>query len=118
MGKMKGFLTGAVFGGLAAGSVVLLTNPKSGEEWRREAGTRGRQAKEAFEQIKIDSISLKDDVVTATRQSIPAIKEGAKGIKASIDQWKKDTEPDIRNLQDQIRELNEQIDKLQEENKK
>lgn len=117
MGKMKAFFTGVVFGGLAAGSAVLLTNPKSGEEWRREAGTRGRQAKEALGQIKIDGLSLKDDVLTATRQSIPAIKEGAKGIMASIDQWKQETEPDIHNLQNQIQELNEQIDKLQKETK-
>lgn len=118
MGKMKSFVTGAFFGGLAAGSAVLLLTPHSGEEWRREMKAKSRSVGSALQQIKNDGIALKNDIVIGSKTSIPAIKEGAKGIKLSIDRWRKDTEPDIEALQKQIQELNDQLDKLEETTKK
>ncbi|HET7578727.1 MAG TPA: hypothetical protein VFK33_05535 [Bacillales bacterium] len=116
--NVKSVITGMVFGSLAAGSAVLLMTPKSGEAWRKELQTRSRDVGTALGQIKNDGIALKNDIVTASRQSIPAVKEGARGIKLSVDEWRKATEPDIKDLQKQIQELNDQMDKLEENTKK
>lgn len=118
MGKIKSFFTGAVFGGLAAGSAVLLLTPWSGEEWRKEMKTKGRSVSTALGQIKDDSIALKNDIVIGTKRSVPAVEQGTKDIKISIDRWRKETAPDLENLQRQIQELNDQMDKLEEETQK
>ncbi|HET7657884.1 MAG TPA: hypothetical protein VFK37_06290 [Bacillales bacterium] len=116
--KATSFLTGALFGSLAAGSAVLLLTPQSGKEWREEWSERGREVGSMIGQVVSDSKALKNDLSTASWRSFHAVKEGTKGLKLSIDDWKKSTEPNIDELMQKIQQLNEQMDKLEENMKK
>lgn len=115
MGKIKSFIAGFTVGSLAAGAAILLSTPKSGAERRREIKETGMWAKQAIGQIKTDSMALKNDIVTVSKQAVPTIKEGARGFKTSIDEWKRDIEPNIESLQNKIQALNDELDKLEED---
>ena len=116
--KASSFLTGLLFGGLAAGSAVLLTAPKSGKETREEWSGRGREISGMVRQVINDSIALKNDIDIASRRSAIAVKQGVKGIRLSIDDWKKSTEPSLDELRERIQQLNDQMDQLEESTKK
>ncbi|HET7628157.1 MAG TPA: YtxH domain-containing protein [Bacillales bacterium] len=116
--KTRSFLSGFLFGGFLAGSAVLLSTPKSGKEIREQTRHGVSQARNTWHELSAETVTLKNDLLTAARNSLPAIKEGTKEIKQSIANWRKDTESDLERLQKRIRELNEQMDQLESTVKK
>lgn len=116
--KVTSLLTGVVFGGLAAGSAVLLLTPRSGKELRDEWSTRGHDISDMFGQIMKDSLILKNEIGRASRSSARAVQQGSRGIKLSVDDWKRSTEPNVEELRSRIQQLNDQLDQLEESTKK
>lgn len=117
MGTIKSFATGFAFGGLVAGAAVLFSTPKSGQELRKQAKTTSGQIKFGFDQIKTDSLALKDDVITVSK-NIPAMKDAALDIKTSIDDWRKDTQPNLDSLNEKVKDTTQTMNELESSTQK
>lgn len=118
MSRTKAFVTGFIFGGLAAGSTVLLTTPKPGKVWRQDSKNRGIQLKTTLSQIKENSIALKNDILSASQQTVPAVKTASQDMKQTIAEWKKDIQPNVESIRAKIKDINKSMDQLEQETHK
>nr|WP_290443611.1 YtxH domain-containing protein [Sporolactobacillus kofuensis] len=112
MGKFFSYTIGAVVGGLVGGTIVLLTTPKKGEEFRNDikdaASTIQQPLKDAANSISM----VKDRVIALKDESMPILKSTVSDLGNLLQEWKEDVQPYLTKIKNNVVQLEAAKDKL------
>ncbi|WP_379970080.1 YtxH domain-containing protein [Ectobacillus sp. sgz5001026] len=113
MSNYKAFLTGLLCGGAVAAVTVLLAAPSSGKDFRYSIKRKSDDLKNSLDEIKSDSIQLKDQIIQTAEESKDVFIELKNDIQKTFSSWKQETEPNKENIQKEILEIQQSLDSLQ-----
>lgn len=113
MAKGKSILLGLVVGGVIGAGATLLSTPKSGKDLRLRVQNRGLEWKEMLQNIKNDSMRLKEKIVETSKEGATMITQLTKEMKESIKEWKGAVEPHQENIQQYLEQIETSLKDLE-----
>lgn len=113
MSKSKAFVTGLLFGGVAAGVTVLFAAPSSGKDFRKKLTQKGIELKRSFQEIKNDSKLLKEQVIQTAVEGKEVFGELKDDMQKAFSAWTQDIKPNKENIERKLEEIQKSIDHLQ-----
>lgn len=114
MAKNTSFFTGLIVGGIVGGIATLLTTPSSGKELRANLQANRKRLDTTLQQLKNESIILKNQMKEAAIEGTQVVKEVSADIKNAINQFKQEIEPHKIELQKEIDEVEKKIKQLEQ----
>ena len=113
MSKNKPLFCGFIVGGIIGGIATLLATPSSGKDMRGQLTINRKILEETIQQLKAESIALKNQIVITAKESSGVIKEVSTDLKRTINQFQKEIEPHKKDLQKEIEEVELKIKQLE-----
>ncbi|MGM0876261.1 MAG: YtxH domain-containing protein [Bacillota bacterium] len=114
MSKNKSLLCGLLVGGLIGGIAVLMSTPSTGKELRGQLQINRRKLEETLQQLKTESIALKDQIIITAKESSGVVKEVSTDLKRTINQFQQEIAPHKKDLQKEIEEVELKIKQLEQ----
>jgi gas vesicle protein len=113
MSKNKSLFCGFIVGGIIGGIATLLATPSSGKDMRGQLTINRKILEETIQQLKAESIALKNQIVITAKESSGVVKEVSTDLKRTINQFQKEIEPHKKDLQKEIEEVELKIKQLE-----
>jgi gas vesicle protein len=113
MSKNKSLFCGLIVGGIIGGIATLLATPSSGKEMRGQLTINRKMLEDTIQQLKAESIALKNQIVITAKESSGVVKEVSTDLKRTINQFQKEIEPHKKDLQKEIEEVELKIKQLE-----
>lgn len=111
--KNNALLCGLLVGGIIGGITTLLATPSSGKELRGQLQINRKKLEETLQQIKDESIALKDQIVITAKESTGILQDVSADLKKTINQFQQEIEPHKKDLQKEFEEVELKIKQLE-----
>jgi gas vesicle protein len=114
MASGKSLVLGILVGGVVGATATLLSAPTSGKELRTKVMNQGVEWKELLENLKLDSLRLKNQIAATSKEGVSLIKDLTKEMKSSIVEWKESVEPHQKNIHQYLEQIESSLRDLEE----
>ncbi|TGA99178.1 hypothetical protein E4665_05180 [Sporolactobacillus shoreae] len=112
MGKFLSYTIGAVIGGVVGGTIVLLTAPKKGEEFRQDIKDKAVTIQQPLKDVANNLNAVKDRVLELKDESIPVLKSTVSDLGNLLKDWKDDIQPYLTKIKNNVVQLEAAKEKL------
>lgn len=112
MGKFLSYTIGAIIGGIVGGTVVLLTTPKKGEEFRQDIKDKASSIQQPIKDAANNLSVVKDRVLALKDESVPVLKSTVSDLGSLLKEWKDDIQPYLTKIKNNVVQLEAAKEKL------
>lgn len=112
MGKFLSYTIGAVIGGVVGGTIVLLTAPKKGEEFRQDIKDKAVTIQQPLKDVANNLNAVKDRVLELKDESVPVLKSTVSDLGNLLKDWKDDIQPYLTKIKNNVVQLEAAKEKL------
>ena len=112
--KASTFFLGLVAGSVAAAVTVLYSAPQSGNELRKTVKNATTDLKVKCQDVQGCIDDLKNSISHLTQEAKEAIPVAIEGIKGSVEQWQRATEPNKERMDKEIAAIQKALEELEQ----
>ncbi|MEC0667618.1 YtxH domain-containing protein [Priestia flexa] len=113
MKRTTSLFTGIAAGSIAAAAATLLLTPTSGKTLRQRIAKESHQVKETKEDISGKIKHLKTQIQTTAKDGNTIVKNIAKDLSKTLNEFQKDIRPHQQSIQSHLNEIEDSLSHLE-----